>query len=59
LFSPYVKTRTKEHFMTVSLSRASGDRVQLSAQSWLVREREADTNLPKKGFAKEFSVLLA
>jgi hypothetical protein len=59
LFSPYVQTRTKEHFMTVSFARTAGDRVQLSAQSWLVREREPNTNLPKKGFAKEFSVVLA
>lgn len=59
VLSPYVKTRTKEHFMTVSFVRRADDRIALAAQSWLVRERQAGGNLPAKGFARPFTTLLA
>jgi hypothetical protein len=58
VFSPYLKTRTKEHFMTVSFSRGADDRVELSAQTWLVRERQPGNNLPVKAFARPFTAVL-
>jgi hypothetical protein len=58
VFSPYIKTRTKEHFMTVGFSRGADDRVELSAQTWLVRERQAGGHLPLQGFAKPFTAVL-
>jgi hypothetical protein len=59
LFSPYVKTRTKEHFMTVSFSRRADGRIALSVQSWLVRERQPGGKLPARGFARPFTTVLA
>jgi hypothetical protein len=58
VFSPYVKTRTKEHFMTASFSRGADDRIELSVQTWLVRERQPGNNLPAKGFATPFTKVL-
>jgi hypothetical protein len=57
--SPYVKARTKEHFVTVSFSRRQDGRITLSAQSWLVREREAGGTLPARGFPSPFTTVLA
>ena len=59
LFSGYPRARTKEHFMTVGFSRASGGKVKLSAQSWHVRERRGPKQLPTKGFPRAFTARLA
>jgi hypothetical protein len=58
IFSPYVRARTKEHFMTVSFSRRADDRVTLSVQSWLVRERQPGGKLPARGFPRPFTTVL-
>jgi hypothetical protein len=58
VFSPYVRARTKEHFMTVSFSRRADDRITLSAQSWLVRERQPGGKLPARGFPRPFTTVL-
>jgi hypothetical protein len=54
----YIKARTKEHFTTVSFNRTPANRIELSAQSWLVRERQAPGGLPVRGFAEPFKAEL-
>jgi hypothetical protein len=59
VFSSYLKTRTKEHFMTVSFSRRADERIELACQSWLVRERQPGASLPVKGFSRAFGAVLS
>ena len=58
LFSAYPRSRTREHFMTVSFQRPAGGGLRLTAQAWRVRERAGSKNLPKTDFAKPFTVNL-
>ena len=50
IFSPYVKTRTKEHFMTIGFNRSADGFIELKAKVWLVRERSGSRQLPTNGF---------
>ena len=55
LFSPYIKNRTAEHFMTVAFRKAQGQ-VQVDIKAWLVRDmRGRRTRLPRPGLGKTFS----
>lgn len=57
LFSAYPKTRTREHFMTVSFARRDNEGVTLSVDAWLARKN--DTNgLPKRDFKTPFNTML-
>ncbi len=58
LLSDYPRTRTREHFMTVSLCRADGGGIELTAQAWLVREPTGPGDLPAKGFRRPFRTVL-
>jgi hypothetical protein len=59
LRSPYLRTRTKEHFMTVGFCRTDGGRVELSAQGWHVREPTGPRGLPAKAFTRPYRTTLA
>ena len=58
-FSAYPKERTREHFMTISLSRLANGRVELAADAWRVREHKGSKRLPVKDFARSFKVSLS
>ena len=58
LLSDYPRKRTREHFMTVSLCRADGGSIELTADAWLVRERTGAGNLPARGFRRPFRAVL-
>ena len=59
LFSAYPKTRTREHFMTISFSRhPNRGGVELTANAWLVRERTGKRHLPVKSFTRPFRTIL-
>ena len=59
LFSAYPKNRTREHFITVSFcSHQDRDGVELTADAWLVREREGKQYLPVRSFTKPFRITL-
>ncbi|MDN4501105.1 hypothetical protein QX776_01715 [Alteromonadaceae bacterium BrNp21-10] len=55
--SAYWKKRTREHFMTVSLSKDSQG-VKLNVEAWRVRQRDSKTNLPVKDFDHSFIATL-
>lgn len=57
LFSSYPKARTREHFVTVSFSRAKAGGVRLSVDAWLVRKNDAN-GLPKRDFDEPFHTVL-
>ena len=58
-FWAYPKTRTREHFMTVSFCRhPNRDGVELTANAWLVRERTGKRHLPARSFTKPFRTTL-
>lgn len=59
LFSAYPKTRTREHFMTISLQRRVRGGIKLVAQAWRVRERAGSKNLPKKDFLTAYRTMLS
>ena len=59
IFSAYPKARTREHFMTVSFQRPAGGGLRLTANAWRVRERHGPKNLPKRDFAKPYTIDLA
>lgn len=51
----YPRTRTREHFLTIALSRhVKGSGIQMTVKGWLVREVDADPRhkriLPRKAF---------
>ena len=57
--SAYPKTRTREHFMTVSFARRpAGGGVELTADAWLVRERTGREYLPARSFREPVRVIL-
>ena len=58
LASAYPKDRTKEHFMTISLSRNANSSVELTAQAWRIRERSGPRYLPTKDFPRDFKTTL-
>lgn len=58
LLSAYPKTRTSEHFMTVSFSRLQAGDIQLSVDAWRIRQRDKGSNLPSRDFVNSFKTLL-
>ncbi|GAB1260467.1 metallophosphoesterase family protein [Aurantivibrio plasticivorans] len=58
IFSAYPKTRTREHFMTISCHR-DGGKIKLNVQAWRVRERAGSKNLPKPEFSKAHTFSLS
>lgn len=58
LLSAYPKSRTREHFMTVSFQRPAAGGLRLTANAWRVRERHGPKNLPKKDFTKPYVINL-
>ena len=58
LLSAYPRDRTREHFMTISLSKTSDGKVQLVADAWRVRERAGAKNLPIRDFKNPFRTKL-
>lgn len=56
--SAYPCDRTKEHFITVSLSRKDNNKIKLSAQAWKIRERGGPRYLPIKDFKRDFEITL-
>jgi hypothetical protein len=46
----YLKRRTKEHFFTLSFEKNSDDSINVTVRSWLVRERDDKTGLPKQNW---------
>jgi len=58
-FSAYPKTRTREHFMTISFSRnITSGTIDLSANAWRIRETNGPKMLPVKDFDRTFTFKL-
>ncbi len=55
--SAYPRERTQEHLMTISFCRHAGG-LELTAQAWLLRQRTTRGNMPVKGFARPFRMIL-
>ncbi len=59
IFSAYPKTRTNEHFMTISFSRnTTSGTIDLSADAWRIRETKGPKLLPVKDFDRTFTFKL-
>lgn len=58
-FSAYPKTRTREHFMTISFSRnTTSGTIDLRADAWRIRETKGLNMLPVKDFDRAFTFKL-
>lgn len=57
LLSAYPKTRTREHFMTISFARGKDGKIVMKSDAWLVRKRDSN-GLPKRDFKTPFTVRL-
>jgi len=59
IFSAYPRTRTREHFMTISFSRnATSGTIDLSANAWRIRDTRGSKMLPAKDFDRTFTFKL-
>ncbi|VAW88298.1 hypothetical protein MNBD_GAMMA17-1378 [hydrothermal vent metagenome] len=59
IFSAYPRTRTREHFMTISFSRnTTSGTIDLSANAWRIRETKGPKMLPVKDFDRTFTFKL-
>lgn len=59
IFSAYPKTRTREHFMTISFSRnTTSGTIDLSANAWRIRDTRGAQMLPAKDFSRTFTFKL-
>ncbi len=59
IFSAYPRTRTREHFMTISFCRnATTGTVDLSANAWRIRDPRGTKKIPAKDFQRTFTIKL-
>ncbi len=59
IFSAYPKTRTREHFMTVSFCRnPDSGTIDLNANAWRIRETRGRKKIPAKDFQRAFTIKL-
>ena len=59
IFSAYPRTRTREHFMTISFSRnTSSGTIDLSANAWRIRDTKGVKKIPVKDFQRTFTIKL-
>ena len=59
IFSAYPKTRTREHFMTISFNRnTTSGTIDLSANAWRIRDIRGPKMLPTRDFDRAFTVKL-
>lgn len=58
ILAGYPKTRTAEHFMTISFYKNAKQQTVLEARAWKVRERNRRSSLPKADFPRPFRLLL-
>jgi len=59
IFSAYPRTRTREHFMTISFSRdTTSGTINLRANAWRIRETKGVKKLPAKDFQRTFTIKL-
>lgn len=58
IFSAYPRTRTREHFMTISFHRNPEGTINLSANAWRIRDTRGAKNIPAKDFQRTFTFKL-
>jgi len=59
IFSAYPRTRTREHFMTISFSRnTTSGTIDLSASAWRIRDTRGIKKIPARDFQRTFNIKL-